>query len=348
LKENPKDYEKFCRFKDEIQFKDNHISELRCLACDFKGHTIEKCKKIHFEIDKVLLCNKYSFSLPIANRIAHKRKNTKKSNAKLNMKYVQERWKNFLESNSQIFNEEEENYESEISNFETEENADKLDDTITNLENIGLDSNRKYSIDEKKFQTESFLSIGKPSLKTLESGKYDEENKNLYEAKINNRNIAGGTKKKSTIGSGFLTNLLQLSQTELFNMEKAKSLTREKKLYLKNMQEYFKDHKSIVDGENEEINLANINKNDARKKKLSDLNNVSFSNMENSQLLLSKSFTKKIEENNMERVMNNFEKMKNYDNYYQQDNVENIIKKFNETKFKYRKERKKKFLPRQI
>lgn len=144
LKANPVDYEEFCYFKDEIEYNDNYkFSELKCLACNLKGHTVENFKKIHIEINKTKVCNKFYFSIPIKDRSVFQRKK-KKFNSKINIKNIQEKYNNFIAMNSQIFNDEDSSDTSELYLEDYEEKFEPNSNNETKIDN----SNKKKFIRE--------------------------------------------------------------------------------------------------------------------------------------------------------------------------------------------------------
>ncbi|KAL4465504.1 hypothetical protein ABPG72_009442 [Tetrahymena utriculariae] len=75
LKQDPQDYEKFCKIKDQFLFYTNSLGEL-CFACKNFGHTLTQCNRIHYVKNRSLLIQKYNFS-EHQKRLPHKRKKNK-------------------------------------------------------------------------------------------------------------------------------------------------------------------------------------------------------------------------------------------------------------------------------
>lgn len=307
LKENPADYDKFCYFKDEIQYNDNYqLSELKCLACNIKGHSIENCKKIHVEINKALICSKLSFSIPIKDRTLFKRRN-EKFKSKLKFKKVLERLDSFIRMNSLIFNIENSSNSSEA---EFEENEEKNDSNSNHEVNIDHSKN-KNSIEIKKSEFSKILSMN--------SKKFEDESISILE-NTTNKLIFDEKKDRSPQNLYSFTNFLQFNsespKNEILSPEIRKSLNKDQKTIRK--------IKSIIEPSKDPSAKFDTN----YKKEIPNL--LSF-----------KTFNKKLEGSILERNHLEFDKMKNFEFYYPQHNIENMIKKFNEVMQREKKGKKK-------
>ncbi|KAL4488912.1 hypothetical protein ABPG72_005699 [Tetrahymena utriculariae] len=61
LKEDPLDYEQFCKVRDQYQFYSSSLGE-QCFTCKSYKHTMIQCPKIHFSKNRQLLVHKYNYS----------------------------------------------------------------------------------------------------------------------------------------------------------------------------------------------------------------------------------------------------------------------------------------------
>ncbi|KAL4475003.1 hypothetical protein ABPG74_001699 [Tetrahymena malaccensis] len=61
LREDPQDYEQFCKIRDQYLFYTNSLGE-QCFSCKLYGHSISKCHQILFVKNKELLIQKSNYS----------------------------------------------------------------------------------------------------------------------------------------------------------------------------------------------------------------------------------------------------------------------------------------------
>ncbi|EAR97190.2 cation channel family protein (macronuclear) [Tetrahymena thermophila SB210] len=61
LKEDPLDYEQFCKVRDQYQLYTSSLGE-QCFTCKSYKHTMIQCPKIHFSKNRQLLMYKYNYS----------------------------------------------------------------------------------------------------------------------------------------------------------------------------------------------------------------------------------------------------------------------------------------------
>ncbi|KAL4512188.1 hypothetical protein ABPG72_005190 [Tetrahymena utriculariae] len=75
LKEDPQDYEQFCKIRDEYLLYTNSLGE-QCFSCKQYGHAISNCHLIHFVRSKELLMQKNNYSQN-QRRVSFQRKKQK-------------------------------------------------------------------------------------------------------------------------------------------------------------------------------------------------------------------------------------------------------------------------------
>lgn len=221
---------------------------------------------------------------------------------------------------------------------------------------------KKNSLESKNNQRKSAVHTGLSKILSMKSRKFDEENVNMFE-NAPTKLLFDNKKNRSSQSINFLTNFLQLN-SELFknenlSPEEQKNLDQEKKALKKivNILESSKDQKNDIDSRfetnNEELAIQNLNLNkfDTGMGKILDIGHgfaskdKDKSEMEN--FFSFKSLNKKMDENILERIMIEFDKMKNFEFYYPQYNIENVIKKFNEGIIRTKKAKKKRNIPNQ-
>ncbi|EAR82605.2 cyclic nucleotide-binding domain protein (macronuclear) [Tetrahymena thermophila SB210] len=83
LKQDPQDYEKFCKIKDEFLFYTNSLGEL-CFACKNFGHTLTQCNRIHYAKNRSLLIQKYNYCGQQQRKPHQRNKNKYKSVQQIN------------------------------------------------------------------------------------------------------------------------------------------------------------------------------------------------------------------------------------------------------------------------
>lgn len=141
--------------KDKISH--GRLSEeifLKCHGCNLKGHTFEKCDKIHFIPNKDFLISRHLYSIPNLERCCYERR-LKKDNSLLIKKKVKARYKLFFEEKrdiigtlvlSKVFDNALYDSDSLSSEDDQEENEIEI-----RRENTGeSQSNNDYSEDNKK------------------------------------------------------------------------------------------------------------------------------------------------------------------------------------------------------
>lgn len=126
LKENPEDYEKFCRIKDEINLYKEFNSLYRyCDSCKNPNHTVLACPQLHLNLSVDRVLEKYNFSMPQERNWCKRKRN--KINSRRNFSIIQKKGyeiykelavaENILDSDSKHTSKSEyyEDYEYEIS-----------------------------------------------------------------------------------------------------------------------------------------------------------------------------------------------------------------------------------------
>lgn len=58
IHENPKDYESYCKLKDEL-LTHQRDSKTKCKSCNCIGHDIQNCPIVHYVIDKERVIKSY-------------------------------------------------------------------------------------------------------------------------------------------------------------------------------------------------------------------------------------------------------------------------------------------------
>ena len=84
LKKHSDDFEKFCMIRDQIMLYDNLFPlKIRCFCCNQIGHLAHNCTLVHFQPDKEKVIKKFNFYLDQERKSDYQRKQIKQNSLKI-------------------------------------------------------------------------------------------------------------------------------------------------------------------------------------------------------------------------------------------------------------------------